>query len=139
MDLIKKIGDYAHDIPADFKEKKGAGQITFTVAERKALLSKQKLTYEAKFKVDEKGKILRFTEVLKESSSGMSSGGFEYSSGKFKTGKDGRQESLIEQQSQLFGKKYEFAFDFKAIREKIESLAREAGYDFRYQITAKGL
>jgi hypothetical protein len=139
MDLIKTIEAYAKSIPADFKEKKGAGQITFTVAERKAFLSSQKLSYEAKFRVDEKEKVLRFTEMLRESSSGMSSGGFEFSSGSFKTGKGGRQESVIEQQSQLFGKNYDYSFDLNTIREKIESLASEAGYDFHYQVTAKGL
>ncbi len=57
----------------------------------------------------------------------------------FRTGKGGQQESVIEKQSVLFGKKYDYNFDFKTIRGKIKSLTEEAGYDFQYQITAKGL
>lgn len=139
MVLINNIKEYAQSINAEFNEKKGAGQITLTVAERKTFLSKQKLTYEAKFRVDEKEKILRFTEMLKESSAGMASSGAEFTTTNYKTGKGGQQESLIEQQSRLFGKKYDYAFDFETIRGKFESLAREAGCDFQYQITAKGL
>ncbi|HUV16155.1 MAG TPA: hypothetical protein VMW28_06295 [Pelolinea sp.] len=139
MDLIKNMEAYAKSIPAEFKEKKGSCELSFTVAERKAFLSKQKLTYQAKFRVDEKEKFVRFTELLKESSSGMESQGMSFSTTSFKTGKGGQQESLIEQQSDFFGKKYDYSFDFREIREKIEALAKEAGYDFQYQLTAKGL
>jgi hypothetical protein len=138
MSLLAQIKEYASSIPADFKEKKGAGEINFVVAERKAFLSKEKLTYQAKFRLDEKEKTLRFAEMLKESSAGMS-GGTSFQSSSFKTGKGGRQESVIEQQANQFGKKYEYQFDFKVIRGKIESLAKEAGYEFAYQITFKGL
>lgn len=139
MNIVESIKQYAENIPAEFKEKKGAGQITFTVAERKVFLSNQKLTYQAKFRVEEHEKVIRFSEALLESSAGMSLGGMGFSSGSYKTGKGGVQESVFEQQSRLFGKKYEYRFDFKTIREKIESLAKEAGYDFQYQITAKGI
>ena len=139
MDLIKNMEAYAKSIPAEFKEKKGSCELSFTVAERKAFLSKQKLTYQAKFRVDEKEKFVRFTELLKESSSGMESQGMSFSTTSFKTGKGGQQESLIEQQSDFFGKKYDYSFGFREIREKIEALAKEAGYDFQYQLTAKGL
>ncbi|MDY6868433.1 MAG: ribonucleoside-triphosphate reductase, partial [Chloroflexota bacterium] len=57
----------------------------------------------------------------------------------FKTGKNGQLQNLIEQQADQFGKKYEYRFDFKAVRGKIEALSKAAGYDFQYQITAKGL
>jgi len=139
MDLIKNMEAYAKSIPAEFKEKKGSCELSFTVAERKAFLSKQKLTYQAKFRVDEKEKFVRFTELLKESSSGMESQGMSFSTTSLKNGKGGQQESLIEQQSDFFGKKYDYSFDFREIREKIEALAKEAGYDFQYQLTAKGL
>jgi hypothetical protein len=139
VDLINNIKEYLQSINAEFKEKKGAGQITLTVAERKTFLSKQKLTYEAKFRVDEKEKVLRFTEMLKESSAGMASAGAEFTTTNYKTGKGGQQESVIEQQSRLFGKKYDYVFDFKSVRDKIESLAHGSGYDFEYRITDKGI
>jgi hypothetical protein len=125
MSLVQEIKAFAGNIPADFKEKKGLCELTFVVAERKAFLSKEKLTYAAKFRVDDGNKLVKFTELLKETS--------------FKTGKDGRSESVIEQQSTQFGQKYDYRFDFKSVREKIESLAQAAGYDFQYQVTARGL
>jgi hypothetical protein len=139
MTLVNQIQDYAKSIPADFKEKKGLGEINFVVAERKAFLSKEKLTYQAKFRVDDKAKLLKFTELLKEASSGMENPGMSFKTESFKTGKGGQQEGLFEQQADLFGKKYEYRFDFKTIRGKMEALAQAAGYEFQYQITAKGL
>ena len=138
MDLLQSIQAYAKTIPADFKEKKGSCDLSFTVAERKAFLSKQKLTYQAKFRVDDKEKTVYFAEMLKEASSGMDAGmGFQTTS--FSTGKGGQQNSVIEQQSEQFGKKYDYQFDFKSVRGNIEKLAKESGYGFQYQITFKGL
>lgn len=138
MDLNQAIQTYAKNISANLKEKKGSYDLSVTVAERKTFISKQKLTYQAKFRIDEDEKVVKFTEMLKEASSGMNAGsGFQTTS--FRTGKGGQQESVIEQQSTQFGKKYTYSFDFKTIRGKIESLAKEAGYAFQYQITAKGI
>jgi hypothetical protein len=139
MTLVDQIRDYASTIPAEFKEKKGSGEINFVVAERKAFLSKEKLSYQAKFRVDDDAKIVKFTEMLKESSSGMENAGMSFKTESFKTGKGGQLESVIEQQADQFGKKYQYQFDFKAVRGKVEALAKAAGYDFQYQITAKGL
>jgi hypothetical protein len=139
MSLVNEIKAFAGNIPADFKEKKGLCELTFVVAERKAFLSKEKLIYMAKFRVDDSNKLVKFTEMLMESSSGMSNAAASFSTTSFKTGKDGRSESVIEQQSTQFGQKYDYRFDFKSVREKIEALARAAGYDFQYQVTAKGL
>ena len=139
MSIVEEIKTFAGSIPADIKEKKGVCELTFVVAERKAFLSKEKLTYTAKFRVDDANKQVKFTEMLNESSSGMSNTGTSFSTSSFKTGKGGRSESVIEQQSSQFGKKYDYQFDFKTVREKIEVLAEAAGYDFQYQITAKGL
>jgi hypothetical protein len=139
MSLMDQIKDYAKSIPAEFKEKKGSGEINFVVAERKAFLSKEKLSYEAKFRVDDAARIVKFTEMLKESSSGMENAGMNFKTESFKTGKGGQLESVIDQQADQFGKKYQYQFDFKSVRGKVEALAKAAGYDFQYQITAKGL
>lgn len=138
MTLMEDIQDFAGSIPADFKEKKGSGELSFVIAERKAFLSKEKLTYQAKFRVDDKEKTVKFTEMLKENSSGMENPGMSFKTESFKTGKGGQLESVIEQQASQFGKKYDYQFDFKTIRGKIEALAQAAGYDFQYQLTAKG-
>jgi hypothetical protein len=139
MALIDEIKVFAAGIPADLKEKKGLCELNFVVAERKAFLSKEKLTYTAKFRVDDANKQVKFTEMLQESSSGMQNSGMSFKTESFKTGKGGQSESVIEQQASQFGKKYDYQFDFKAVRSQIEAMAQAAGYDFKYQITAKGL
>ena len=138
MALSQEIVQYAQEISANLKERKGSNTLSLIVAERKTFLSKQKLTYQAKFRIDETEKLVKFTEMLVESSSGMNAG-MDYQTQNFRTGKGGQQESVIEKQSILFGKKYTYDFDFTNIRGKIESLTEEAGYNFQYQITAKGL
>ena len=142
--LTQKLKEYARTIPADLKEKKGVYTLEFTVAERKVFLSRKKLTYSAKFRVDEEKKELKFTEMLRESSSGMTSGdsdfgpGFGFKKETFKTG-TGPRESIIEQQSELFGKTYNYVFDFKTIRGVIDQLATKEGYTFTYMVTPVGL
>jgi hypothetical protein len=142
--LIDEIKTFVEGLPATLKEKRGIHSVQVVVAERKAFLSKKKLTYSAKFRVDEGKKELRFTEMLKESGSGMSSGDGEFGSGfgfkkeTYKTGK-GPREGTIEQQSTLFGKQYSYTFDFSKVRTFIESEAVKAGYTFKYQITSRGL
>ena len=144
MAELLRLKTYAKSIPADLKEKKGVYTLEFTVAERKVFLSKKKLTYSAKFRIDDSKKEVRFTEMLKEASSGMSSGDPEFGSGfgfkkeTYKTG-TGPREGVIEQQSELFGKQYTYTFDFKTVRTAIESAATAAGYALEYQITPVGL
>lgn len=138
MDLLQSIQDYAKSIPAELKEKGGFYTLSFVVAERKAFLSTQKLTYEAKMHIDSAGKMVKFTESLREASAGMQAGsGFQVET--HSTGKGGQREGGIQQQSDQFGKKYEYKVDFKAVRTKIEALAKEAGFAFQYQVTSLGL
>ena len=141
IDEIKKI---VAGIPSELKEKKGVFSFEFTIAERKAFLSTKKLIYGAKFRLDETKKELRFTEMLKESGSGVSSGsddfgpGFGFKAGTYKSGMGGR-EGNIKEQSDLFGKQYSYSFDYSKIRTAIETEAAKAGYSFKYQITSMGL
>jgi hypothetical protein len=72
--LSDEIAKFVEGIPATLQEKRGVYSVEFAVAERKAFLSKKKLTYNARFRIDEDKKELRFTEMLKESGSGVSSG-----------------------------------------------------------------
>jgi len=138
--LIDTIKTFVEAIPSTMKEKRGVHSLEFTVAERKAFLSKKKLTYSAKFRVDEDNMELRFTEMLKESGSGVSAGdsGFGFKKEIYKTGK-GPREGSIEEQSTLFGAQYSYTFDFSTVRTFIESEAIKAGYTFKYQITPLGL
>jgi len=138
--LIDEIRRFVEGIPANLKEKRGVYSVEFTVAERKVFLSKKRLTYSAKFRIDEEKKELRFTEMLKESGSGMSAGdsGFGFKKESYKTG-TGPREGTIEEQSRLFGAQYSYTFDFAKVRTVIENEAVNAGYAFKYQISPLGL
>jgi hypothetical protein len=141
---VDAIKAFVEQIPATLGEKRGVYSVEFAVAERKAFLSKKKLSYSARFRIDEDKKELRFTEILTESGSGISSGadepgpGFGFKKETYKMGM-GPREGSIEEQSRLFGAQYSYTFDFSKVRTFIENEAAKAGYAFKYQITPLGL
>jgi hypothetical protein len=144
MDLIQQISQVFTDHAATLEVKNGLFTAAIVIAERKAFLSKKKLTFIAKFRIDPTQKAIRYTEMLKESGWGLSSGdidssaGFGFKTETYKTGM-GPREGSIEEQSTLFGKKYSYSFDFKTIRAAVEQKAQAAGFTFKYQITSIGL
>lgn len=138
--LMDVIRTFAEGLPGTLKEKRGIFSLEVVVSERKAFLSKKKLTYSARFRIDDESRELRFTEMLTESGAGMSAGdsGIGFKAEAYRTGGGGR-EGTIEQQSSLFGKRYDYTFDFKTVRAFMENAAAQEGYAFRYQLTARGL
>ncbi|MEW5825905.1 MAG: hypothetical protein AB1778_03660 [Candidatus Bipolaricaulota bacterium] len=142
--LREDIAQYAATIPATLEEKRGLCTVEFVVAERKAFLSKKRLTYRAQFRIDDEKRELRFTEMLMESGSGVSAGGddlgpgFGFKKETHKTGA-GPREGTIEEQSRLFGKEYSVSFDVAKTRAFVENAATLAGYRFAYHLTARGL
>lgn len=134
---IKKI---TADLAGDLREKNDVFTISKTIAERKFLLSTRKLVYSARISIDEKDKTLVFSESLKETGFGWPIGGeteispgFGFKTESYKTGM-GPREGIIEEQSNLFGKKYNYHFDFAKFRGLFENLATQSGYAFRYRI-----
>jgi hypothetical protein len=126
----------------NWNEKKGIWDFSATIAERKTFLSKKKLTYAAKIKIDDGAKIVKFSEMLIEAGSGLSSGGsfdggmssgFGVKTESYNTF-GGHRQGTIEEQSNLFGKDYSFNFDFKVARSIVKDVAEKAGYQFEYQI-----
>jgi hypothetical protein len=126
----------------NWNEKKGIWDFSATIAERKTFLSKKKLTYAAKIKIDDGAKTVKFSEMLIEAGSGLSSGGsfdggmssgFGVKTESYNTFGGARQ-GTIEEQSNLFGKDYSFNFDFKVARSIVKDVAEKAGYQFEYQI-----
>ena len=138
LDEIKKSLENRN---GKWNEKKGVWEFSTTIAERKAFLSKKKLTYSLKLKIDEDAKAVKFSEMLTEAGSGLSTGG-DFDSGStgfgFKTESyntfGGTRQGTIEEQSNLFGKNYSYQFDFKVIRLMVQSIVEKAGYTFAYQI-----
>lgn len=144
MQLQEEIIQYFRSLPAEVTDKKGLFSAEYVVAERKTFLSRKKLSYIAQFRVDEKTREIRFTEMLKETGFGFSGGDIESSPGfgiKRETYKMsmGPREGSIEEQSTLFGRKYSYTFDYKTIRCAIEQKVQVAGFVFKYQITPLGL
>ena len=148
--LMSLIDDIKNGLSADggeFKDK-GGGKFSYEklIAERKVFwFMKSKLEYKAKIKIDDGAKEVAFSEMLKESGFGVSSGsgfgggdmgmspGFGFKKETYNT-LSGAREGTIEEQSNLFGKKYEYKFDYGKIRKMVESAAKKAGYGFKYKI-----
>jgi hypothetical protein len=141
--LLDDINAVVSVLPAVLREKNGKYSFEFIVAKRKAFLSTKKLIYRASFRIDEASREVRFTEMLKETDAGVYSGDSDVSISpgmgfKVETYTIGgkQREGNIAEQSALFGKKYNYSFDYSRVRREIEATAAKAGYAFKYQITS---
>ena len=110
------------------------------IAERKVFFSTKKLEYSGKIKIDDEKKEVVFSDLLKESGSGLSMGsdsdmssGFGFSATTYSSGMGGRS-GTIEEQSTLFGKKYSYKFNYAEVRTMVEEICKKEGYLFKYSI-----
>jgi hypothetical protein len=135
--IAEALRSLASELGADFDHKKGAYRLEKVIAERKVAFSKKKLTYLARIDVDEASHTVGFSDMLKETGSGMTSGdtspGFGFKKETYRTGPRSRS-GTIEEQSRLFGSSYDYRFDFGAVRTRIEAIATEAGYRFEARL-----
>ena len=138
MDIVQKFKEQFSDY--EVKEKRETLSFKKVIAERKAFLSKKKLEYSGTIKINSEEKGVVFSDMLKESGSGLSTGGdsemssgFGFSATTYSSGLKGRSGN-IKEQSELFGKKYDYSFKYEEIREKIEDICKEEGYFFKYSI-----
>jgi len=137
MEEIKKI---CEDFGGVVKVNKDVCSIEILLAERKVFLSKKKLIYSAKAKINDTEKIVDFSELLKETGLGLSSGGDMEMSPGFGFKKEtyntfgGARKGTIEEQSKLFGKNYAYKFDYASVRNKVEETVQKNGYKFIYKI-----
>ena len=138
MSLKESLIEVSKSFPAEFKEQKdGSLILQFVIAERKVFLSKKKLTYKSKVRVNDEKKEITFFEMLSESSAGLSAGsGFEFKKETYGI-KGKEREGGIEEMSSLFGKKYQYSFDYKKIREAIKEEAQKTGYSFSVKLLEK--
>lgn len=141
--MIEEIKKALEGYDGQWKEKNGVWEFSSLIAERKAFLSTKKLTYSAKMKIDDDAKAVAFSEMLVEAGSGLSSGGGSFDDGisagfGFKTESyntmSGAREGNIQEQSNLFGKKFDYKFDYKEIRSIVEEASKKSGFEFKYQI-----
>jgi hypothetical protein len=125
-------------------QKDGSLKGEAVVAERKAFLSKKKLTYSCKARVDDGARTVRFWEMLMEKGSGMSSGmddvgpGIGFKAGTYKTGGKERSGS-IEEASSLFGKDFDYQWDYAAVRSSLQQVAAAAGYGWETVLNPKSV
>ena len=125
-------------------QKDGSLKGEAVLAERKAFLSKKKLTYSCKARVDDAARTVRFWEMLMEKGSGMSSGmddvapGIGFSAGTYKTGGKERSGS-IEEASSLFGKDFDYQWDYGAVRTALQQVAAAAGYGWETVLNPKSV
>ena len=140
--MIDDIKKALESYKGEWKEKNGVYEFKSVIAERKAFLSNQKLTYSCTMRIDDDKKVVNFSEMLKEEGMGLSSGGgfddgmspgFGFKTESYNTTK-GPREGSIKEQSDLFGKKYKYDFNYSEIRSKIETVTKKTGYEFKYQI-----
>ena len=113
MDQIKSA---LVDYNGAWQEKKGIWEFKTVIAERKTFLSTKKLDYSCRIKIDDEAKEVKFSERLKEAGWGLSGGtdfegdmstGFGFKKESYNTIK-GPREGTIEEQSEFFGKKYNY-------------------------------
>jgi hypothetical protein len=141
--LLDDVKAIVAALPAQLNEKYGVFSFELPLAERKAFLSTKKLVYRASFRLDDNARALRFTEMLKETGSGMASSdgvspGFGFKTETYNTF-SGARKGTIAEQSELFGKLYKYTFDYSEARKQFEQAAVKAGYSFDYQATRIGL
>lgn len=145
-EIKEDLVELGRNYPKNFIEKRNnIFLLSFVVAQRKAFLRTDRLTYQCRLKVDDNKKEIIFFEILKESGAGVSTGGAdEFGSGfgfkveKAKIGTNGRQ-GTIKEQSNLFGKKYNYEFNFEKIRQDVENLAKKYGFNFNYVLNERSV
>lgn len=144
--LIDDIKEYVSGTGGILSEKIGLWTFEAVIAERKSFLANKKLVYRFKFRIDDEKSELRYTEMLKESGVGISSGsdsegtaGFGFKVERYSTGLGKPRQGTIEEQSNLFGKQYNYVFDFSTFRERIITIAKAYGYAPIYHLTSAGI
>ena len=144
--LIEEIKRIASEIPAELREDKGLFTLECAVGEKRVLITRQRYVYRAKFRINEKKREIRFTEMLKESDFGVSMGADAVDSLGFGFLKKGTDQTEArpkvgagKEPPEPSDKDESDTVDFSRIRNMIEAAAVEAGYTFKYKLTSFGL
>lgn len=145
MPLKEQLIELGKALPGAFQEQKdGTLALEYVVAEKKGLLSRKKVTYRCRVRVDDAAKSVRMFEVLKESGFGLSSGSDEMGPGfgvrkeSYKvSGKE--REGVIDEQARLLGQQYKCQFDFAKVRDGVKQAAAGAGYAFEMCLIERSL
>jgi hypothetical protein len=144
MPLQEDLVTAAKVFPAPLQpQKDGSLAMEMVVAERKAFLSKRKLIYKCKLRVNEVARSVTFWETLLEKGSGVSSGddtapGFGFKKETYRT--QGKELSgSLEEASSFFGKEFDFNWDYSVVRRMVHGLAEAAGYSMSVVLSPKSV
>jgi len=124
-------------------QKDGTLAMEMLVAERKTFLAKKKLIYKCRLRVNDDTRTVTFWEMLEEKGSGVSGGedmapGFGFKKETYSTrGKE--LSGSIEEASTLFGKDYEYDWNYAVVRRMVRSVAEAAGYGLQVVLSPKSV
>lgn len=142
--LLEDIKKYLDPFGGSLVEERGGLWVfNYQVADRDTAVNKTSISFTAKFRILDDQKVFRYTEIIKEVSSGLGVGGdlkmgISTKSEKYKVGTEGR-EGAVSESSTLAGKSLDYKLDYGAIRQNIKSLAEKNGYKFKYKILPFGI
>jgi hypothetical protein len=113
-------------------QKDGSLAMEALIAERKAFLTKRKLIYKCRLRANEGLRSVTFWEMLLEKGSGVSVGddmapGFGFKKETYST-KGKELSGSIEEASSLFGERFDYTWDYSAVRSAVRGAAEAAGY-----------
>jgi hypothetical protein len=144
MSLQDDLITVSSTFPAPLEpQKDGSLALEALIAERKAFLSKRKLTYKCKLRVDDAARSVTFWEMLLEKGSGVSGGddmapGFGFKKETY--GIKGKERSGgIEEASSLFAKDFDYTWDYAAVRNAVRGAAEAAGYSVNVVLNPKSV
>jgi hypothetical protein len=147
MDLLTAIRERARELAGELvPQPDGSLKLEQVVAERKSFLSRKKVTYVCRLRVDEPGRTVRFFETLKESGSGLSGGGgddelgpgFGFRKETYVYSGKGRG-GCVAERLRLLGDRFTFRFDHGRLHAALRREAEAAGFAFEARLTEKGL
>jgi hypothetical protein len=124
-------------------QKDGSLAMETLVAERKAFLSKRRLVYKCKLRVNDGARAVTFWEMLVEKGSGVSGGddmapGFGFKKETYST-KGKELSGSIEEASSLFGKDFDYNWDYGVVRNMVRGAAESAGYSLNVVLNPKSV
>lgn len=142
--LLEEIKKYLDSFDGSLvEEKSGLWVFSYKVASRDTAINKTSVSFMAKFRILDDQKLVRYTEIIKEVSSGLGVGGdlpmgVGTKSETYRVGAEGR-EGTVTERSTLAGKSLEYKLDYKAVRQSIKDIAEKNGYKYKYKILPFGI
>ena len=106
---------------------------TKILGERRLLFLRQRVVFEARFRVDEEKRELQVQEALWEKGVGFSlESGVGGQKEVYQLGR--KREGNISARFSLLASRFQFSFDYTKFHQELENLAQKFGYTVRYRV-----